>query len=589
MKLPAAIQPLLRKTPLPGGEPDRYLLELDVSRGAAEAPPSNPVQALRAMHTPQLRTLVEHLRKAATDDSVVGLIGQLGPSPLTLAQAGELRDAVRRFAESRKPTVAFSPSFGEVASGTISYFLGSGFEEIWLQPTGAVGLVGFAGEAMTVRGTLDLIEAEPEFGQRHEYKTAANTMTSTEITGPHREMSLRLLESANEIVIAAVAQARRLTAERVRELMGSGPQEGAAALSAGLVDRLGYRDEAYAALRDRIGADAELRYVDRWRTSPFENLFGGAVGRPSRKPVVAVVTAHGPIQLGRAESRSPVSGPVVGADTLAAALRAAGTTDRVRAVVLRVDSPGGSYVASDQIRREVLALRDAGIPVVASMGSVAASGGYFIAMPANRVVANPGTITGSIGVLAGKISTRGTTARLGITRETLETTPYSAMFSSNRGFDERERALLDTWLDHVYADFTGKAAHDRGLPLEELEPLARGRVWTGADARERGLVDRLGGLDAAIDEVCELAGLERGQVAVRAMPKTSPLQLLNPPKSSEAVEATLGASTSTAWAALLEGPPAWRQALRTLQVLVGDSQMGVLSLPPLWLPGLLPA
>lgn len=585
MKLPSALAPLLRKSPLPGGEPDRYLLELDISRGAAESAPSNPVQALRGLHTPQLRALVAQLRKAATDDHVVGLIGLLGPSPLTLAQAGELRDAVRRFAAAGKPSIAFSPSFGELTTGTISYFLATGFSEIWLQPTGAVGLVGFAGEAMTLRGALDRIKAEPAFGQRHEFKTAANTFTETEITPAHREMSLRLLESANEIVIAAVAESRNLTAERVRDLLGLGPRVGTAALDDGLVDRLGYRDEVYAALRSRLGSDLELRYVDRWRGRPFDNLVAGSRGLGARKPVVAVVTAHGPIQLGRSESRSPFSGPSVGADSLGAALRAAGSSDRVRAVVLRVDSPGGSYVASDQIRREVLALREAGLPVVASMGSVAASGGYFIAMPADRVVADAGTLTGSIGVLAGKVATHRTSAAIGFTRETLATTPYSAMFSSNRGFTEEEWALLDAWLDQVYADFTGKAAHDRGMELADLEPLARGRVWTGADALERGLVDSLGGLDHALDEACRLAGLDRGEVSVRRVPKTSPLQMLTPPKSSEAVEARwdLGSTPS-----VIEGPPAWRQLLDGLRTALDQPQAGVLTLPPLWLPGLLP-
>ncbi|MFZ2503759.1 MAG: S49 family peptidase, partial [Nocardioides sp.] len=304
MKLPQALKPILHpilsRTPV--GDADRYLLELDLGRGVSETPPTNPLQALTKMHTPQLRTLVSQLKKAATDDAVVGLIAQIAAPPLTLAQSGELRDAVATFRETGKPTLVFSPSFGELTPGTTGYHLASAFEEIWLQPSGAVGLVGFAGEAMTVRGTLDLLQVEPQFGQRHEFKTAADTFMAHEITAPHREMLTRLLVSATDTVVADVAHGRRLTTDHVRAIIDGGPLGAAAAQRAGLIDKIGYRDEAYAAIRSRLSSqpgrpvpEPELRYVERWGAGPFDALLGGGGPLPSRKPVIALVTAAGPI------------------------------------------------------------------------------------------------------------------------------------------------------------------------------------------------------------------------------------------------------------------------------------------------------
>ena len=234
-----------------------------------------------------------------------------------------------------------------------------------------------------------------------------------------------------------------------------------------------------------------------------------------------------------ARASFPWVGPSVGSDSLGATLRAAGRDPSVKAVVLRVDSPGGSYVASDAIRREVLALRDSGRPVIASMATVAASGGYYIAMPCDVVVASPTTITGSIGVLAGKQVIRDALGRAGVRVDSEAVGAHAEMFSPQRPFTEDEWARLDAWLDQVYADFTDKAATDRRMPPEQLREVARGRVWTGADALEHGLVDRIGGLEEAVGIACERAGLRRGDVDVRALPRVSVLQRIRPPESSE--------------------------------------------------------
>ncbi|HNJ79167.1 MAG TPA: signal peptide peptidase SppA, partial [Marmoricola sp.] len=562
----------------------KVLLELDLGRGIAEAPPGTPLEAIRGLHTPMLRHLVTNLRKAARDKQVVGLIATLGSSGLSLAQSDELRAAVSGFRERGKPTLAFSASFGEITPGTVDYYLATAFAEIWLQPSGAVGLVGFSGESLFVRAALDKLGVQPQIEQRHEFKSAADLFMREGMSKPVREMMTRLLDSATDTVVTGIAADRRLPAERIREVIKSGSLPASAAQEAGLIDHLGYRDEAYAAIRERAGVkDPTIRYVERYGSNRVEALVGTVARVPGRhRSVIGLIQASGQIVQGRSESRSPIGGGSVGSDTLAAALRAAARDDHVKGVVLRIDSPGGSYIASDVIRREILQLREAGKPVVASMASVAASGGYFIAMPCDHILANAGTITGSIGVLAGKQVLREGLDRLGVHRETIASGPFAAMFSSNTPFSKDQAALLNTWLDDVYADFTTKAAADRGMPLEDLRAVARGRVWTGADALEHGLVDDLGGLSAAIGKACELAQVRRNQVDVRTIPRPHPLAMLMPAESSDALEAALPHP------ARLEGPGLWGTLVAGVEQELGIRHLGVLSLPPLALPGLLP-
>lgn len=564
------------------GRPERVLLELDLTRGLGEHPATTPVQALRSMRTPQLRTVVENLRRAETDADVVGLVATVGAAPITLAQSAELRTAVAGLRRAGKATVAFSPSFGELGPGTTGYHLASAFEQVWLQPSGAVGLVGFAAEAVFLREALDKAGVEPQFAQRYEFKSAADMLMRSGMSEPVRQMYTRLIESATQTVVADVAESRGLTPQTVHAALREAPLAAERAVAVGLVDHLGYRDEAYAAARRDVGEPTRLRYVERRGPGRLEALLDRVPSLPTTPPLVALVHAGGPIALGRGGPPSPFGGPTVGSDTLGAALRSVAQDERVVAVVLRVDSPGGSYVASDAIRREVLALRETGRPVVASMGSVAASGGYYIAMACSRILAGAGTVTGSIGVLAGKAVLRAGLERLGVHRQTIAGSPRAAMFSSNQAFDDDQLAALDAWLDAVYADFTAKAAADRGMDVEALRAVAKGRVWSGADALGHGLVDRIGGLSEAVDVACSLAGTSRGRVRVGVRPAPNPLAALRPAHNSDDVRLD-------PMAHLDEGPQAWRMLAARIGQVTGAPVTGVLSLMPVRLPGLLPA
>jgi protease IV len=525
---PAALARQVRAR-VTGEAPTELLLELDLSRGVAEAPPSSPLEAARARHVPVLRHLVEGLHQGADDPHVHGLIAHIGAVHPTLAMAGELRAAVLRFRRSGKKAVCWSEAFGEMGPGNVPYYLATGFDEVWLQPSGDVGLTGVVAHGLFVRDALDRAGVSPQISQRYEYKTAADMLLRTHMTDAHREMAERLTASSMDAIVQGVAEGRGLSTEGVREAVDRAPLHADEALELGLVDRLGYRDEVYAAVRADL-PPVTLRYVERYRKKPGSNP---AQRLQRHRPAVAVIQAAGPIHLGRSRGAGPLSGPSIGSEGLGASLRAAREDDDVRAVVLRVDSPGGSYVASDALRREVLRVRESGRPVVASMGSVAASGGYYITMPADAVLASAGTITGSIGVLAGKQVIRDALERFGVRIESVSVGRQAEMFSTQREFTDDEWRRLENWLDRVYADFTGKAAHDRRMDVGRLRDVAKGRVWTGADAREHGLVDELGGLDEAIDLACDRAGLRRKDVELKSLPKSPLLQRLRPAQSSE--------------------------------------------------------
>ncbi|WP_405068171.1 signal peptide peptidase SppA [Kribbella sp. NBC_01510] len=530
------------------------LLELDLTRGVLETPPASPVAAFRARHLPTLRELVAALRKGARDDAVAGVVAHLGGQRLSLAQVQDLREAVADFRTSGKPAVAWTESFGEGGSGTVAYYLATAFDEIWVQPSGDIGITGVSVQAVFIRGALDKAGVIPQLGKRREYKTAADTFTEKEMTAPAREMASRLAESAYEQIVEGIAVRRRLDTARVRELVDSAPLHAQAGLDAGLVDSLGYRSNVYDELQKQLGYDSRLlaeRYIRRGprtlqdvrKTLPWP-----------QKPLVAVVRVSGGITVGR-NSSSPFGGPGSGSDTVGAALRAVGENDKVKAVVLRVDSPGGSYVASDAIRNEVLRLRSTGRPVIASMGSVAASGGYFVAMPADVIVAQPGTITGSIGVLTGKGVVRDALARIGISQEAVSEGTNARMYSAQEEFTDDQWARLEETLDRIYKDFVAKAAQDRGLPEEQLEGLARGRVWTGADAHARKLVDELGGFQHALTLACNRAGLDRDEIGLASVPHRNLLDQLRAPRTTDDLAVTtqpltLDGVTSSIYAAL---------------------------------------
>ncbi|MEU6717544.1 signal peptide peptidase SppA [Nonomuraea sp. NPDC046802] len=519
------------------------VLELDLTEGLTEGPPSDPLAAVLSMRKPRLADVLSGLRRARQDPRVKALIVKLGGQPLGLAMVQELRQSVIHFRSSGKLTVAFAETFGEFGGGTVPYYLASAFERVCLQPSGDVGLTGIALEQRFVKGTLDKLGVGYEVGQRHEYKTAANTFTQDHMTDPHRESMSRIVESVTETLVAGIADGRRLDPGKVRELIDRGPFTAAEAQEAGLVDELSYRDEVYEEVKRAAGSDSHLLYVSRYARA--------ATVKKLPQPMadgVALIHGSGMIRTGRS-GRSPLGGGgAMGSDTISAAFRSARRDEHVKAVVFRVDSPGGSYVASDTVWREVMLTRRVK-PVIVSMGDLAASGGYFVSMAADVIVAQPGTLTGSIGVYGGKPVLSDLLQKMGINSEIVAAGANAAMFSTTRSFSPEQWERVNAWLDRIYDDFVGKVAESRDLSRERAHELARGRVWTGADAAASGLVDELGGLEDALVLARKRAGLAE-DAPVRTYPRLNPLERLRGPESSEDKSAALARIRVDAWGPL---------------------------------------
>jgi protease-4 len=563
------------------------ILELDLTDGIAEGPPADPLSALLTMRRTRLQDLLDGLRRAAADDRVRVLVVKVGGSGIGLAKAQELRAAIGDFRRSGKLTVAWAESFGDFVHGNVPYYLATGFDRIYLQPSGTLGLTGVAVEQVFLHGALEKLGIGFETAKRHEYKSAPDQLTESGFTGPAREAAARLAESVTEQLAGVIAAGRGLSVEQATSLLRRGPFLAPQALAEGLVDGLMYRDEVYDQVRREAGPDATLLYLQRYqRTQSLGDLprrlgssvAGVAPGQHER--FVATIYAHGAIRHGRSGRGGPGGGGM-GSDTVAAALRAAGADEGARAVVLRVNSPGGSYTASDVIWREVVKLRAAGKPVIVSMGDVAASGGYFISAPADVIVVQPGTITGSIGVFMGKPVLRELFGRAGVTTDSITDGAGAAsatMFSSSRPFSESEWARVNEWLDGVYTDFTEKVASGRRMPAERVHELARGRVWTGADAIANGLADEAGGLREAIAIARKRAGLP-ADAPVRVYPRLGPFDQLRPAESSEAKPAARAQLGAGALAALFADGwgPAWRFAAAA-----GLPPYGPLTLPGVW-------
>ncbi|WP_026239603.1 signal peptide peptidase SppA [Parafrankia discariae] len=572
------------------------VLELDLTSDPVEGVPADPLTAAVSHRRTGLREIVDGLRRAARDERASVVVAHVAACGMPLARVQEIRDAVAEFRAGGGVALAYADTFGEFGGGTVAYYLACAFDEIWLAPPGDLGLTGVAMETPFLRDALDRLGVTVEIGQRHEYKNAVNTLVERDFTPAHREALGRLVDSSAEQIVAGIARSRGLSADRVRHMIDTAPLAGHVALSAGLVDRIGYRDEVYEHARERAralaglepGDDAGetvepvLRYVSAYRRaavrkaeSPVRRagafasslpatIFSRESGRSPAGPaggpggagpadaaalspagagvvppeidprtsVVALVHGTGPVVLGGATM--PFSGPVLAADAVTAAFRAAARDPSVAAAVFRVESPGGSYVASDVVRREIERFRSTGRPVVVSMGSVAASGGYFVALAGDVIVANPGTLTGSIGVFGGKQVVRDLFDKVGIGFGAVAAGENALMMSPRQPFTPTERAKLDEFLDRVYADFVDKVAQARRLSHGDAHELARGRVWTGADAHHHGLVDELGGLAHAIDLAWARAGLPAGETPrVRLTPKPSVFDRLRAPKSSE--------------------------------------------------------
>lgn len=484
----------------PEDVPDRVVLELRLDTPLSESDAgASSFAAILGESGPTLRETIDALDRAREDDRVAGVVAYLGANAGGMAKTQELRDAIVRFRSSGKFAYAYAETFGEMSAGTQGYYLASVFDEIWLQPSGQVSLVGLMSSSSFYKGTFELLDVEFLGDKRREYKNAFNSYTERRYTPSHEKAVQSLLDELLGQIVAGIASARGASEEDVRGWIEGGPYVASVALERGLVDRLGYKDEVLAAARDRAGDEAALLFAAKYR----ERL-----ETDEHDEKIAIVYGVGAVMRGPSNV-DPLSGSQsMGSTTVSNAIAAAAADVSVKAIVFRVDSPGGSAIASDTIWREVVRAKEAGKPVVVSMGNVAASGGYYVAAGASKIVAQPGTITGSIGVFSGKANLRKLWNKVGVTWDSISTSPNAEAFSEVHGLDAEGWKALQASLDQIYVDFKTKVSDGRGLSMEEVEAIAKGRVWTGTQAIEIGLVDELGGLDTAVDLAKREAGLD---------------------------------------------------------------------------------
>ncbi len=437
-----------------------------------------------------VRDIWDSLRKAAADNRIRSILIRLGPLECDWAKVSEVRDAIREFRASGKKVLAYieeAPEFDK------EYYLATACDKIILHPLGWLGINGIGGWTPFIKGGLDKLGIEAQFEHVEEFKTAYNVFTEKGFTEAHRVMLEAIYQDIFSEYVHAVGEARKKSEAEVKDLVDRGLYQGEQALEAGLVDDLCYEDELEQLLK------AEDRKLHRTPLSEYLGVSPSSVGLETGRKV-ALIYASGPIVGGERPYGT------IGGRTLARVIRGAREDRSIAAIVLRVDSPGGSAVASDVIWREtVLAKKEK--PLVVSMSDLAGSGGYWISMAAHRIVAQPQTLTGSIGVLGGKFSLAGLYEKLGITAEKMTFGKRADLFSTFQPFSPEERRLLKEQILWTYGKFLSQAAEGRNLTREEVDRVGRGRVWTGRTAKEIGLIDELGGLDKALELAKSLAGI----------------------------------------------------------------------------------
>jgi protease IV len=550
------------------GLPRHMVLELDLRTPMGDKTVGGPFDF--GPEKLSIMDVVMGLDAAARDPRVSGVFMRVGTGDLSVPKAEELRDALKRFRASGKFLIAHSQGFDSSELG--DYVVAAAADEIWMQPASSFFPAGTASSTLFLKGFFDKINAVPQFAQRYEYKNAVNAFTEKDYTPPHREATTRVLQSWYDSATADMAADRKMDHAALIAFLDNSPTVVSEAKDKGLINTIGYDDDARQAALARAGKDAKIVAFEKF-AKVKRQIQASLPG-----PKIAFIHAAGTIVEGKDNGSSPFGGDLlVASDDFAKAIRDATKAPNIKAIVLRVSSPGGDALAADQILDALKKARTAGKPVVVSMGPVAASGGYYISLAADRVVAEPGTLTGSIGVFSGKVAISKSLEMLGLEARSIGVGKNALFLSAIEPWDASQLAKLDQQVDMIYDDFTKKVAAGRKLPLATVLQIARGRVWTGADAKERGLVDELGGFWDAVDAAKKLAGIA----------KSTPVVFVSYPKpkgwlvalsqifgqSEESIKAVQGISL------LLQSAPVKALMMAIEEANAGRAEMRAMDLP----------
>ncbi|HZB55049.1 MAG TPA: signal peptide peptidase SppA [Reyranella sp.] len=511
---------------------------------------------------------VQLLWQAADDPRVVGMFVDIGDESAGLGRVQELRQAIAHFRGKGKFAIGFAESLGSGGTHFSDYYLASVLEQIWLQPSGSFAVAGLAIETPFIKDGLDRLGVKVEGGKRYEYKSAPDTFLDTAYPPPARENLQQLLDSLYGQFVSDVGRERNIEPAKLRQLIDSVPFDSEKARQERLVDRIGYRADALDDVTTRAGKSRALVTLADYANDP---------SRPKpRGDTVALVRITGAIMSG-----SPNRGPldddnIATSEDIVDALDQAASAKEVKAIVLRIDSPGGTYPAADAIADAVGRARSAGKPVIVSMGDVAASGGYMAAMRADVIVAQPTTITASIGVFGIWPVATGLLASLGVNVERLSVGTNAGMYSVFQPPTSAQRAAIQRQLDEIYADFTRQVGEARKLEGSRLDAAARGRVFSGIDAKKAGLIDELGGLQLALSIAKAKGGIdEQRQVELRAYPPDSD-------RWQKVMDRLLRLAGIDAQGPTVRVPREVRETLARFGIVARPGNVRLPPLPPLW-------
>ena len=494
----------------PSGPPARMVLSLDLRGALTDQGSNNPLSVIRG-GSRSVMGVVQTLHRAETDDRVKALIIRLPEQGLAPAAADELRLAVKAFRKAGKRVVAHSQGVYASGAAVSTYMLGSAADEFWMQPGASLQAVGMASDDVFLKRAFDKYGVTADYQQRYEYKNAVNPFLYDDYTPAHREATLAWMGSVYQSALNAAAADRRMQPAALKALLEAGPYVAEDALARRLIDRVGQVHQAQGALLRLAGEGARL--VDIGDYSPGDRNAAAA-------NTVAVINAEGAIVTGSAQGGGLGQASAVYSDDVAKAFYDAARDRKVKAVVFRISSPGGSDTASEQILDGVRAAKAAGKPVVVSMGTYAASGGYWIASQASGIVAEPTTLTGSIGVYGGKFAVGQALARFGVDMRSLTVGgDFADAFGPGQPFSPGQETAVSAWMDHIYQGFVQRVSQGRDLPVERVQAIAKGRVWTGEQAKGLGLVDQIGGFYDALAYAKRLANIPADQaVELKTMP-----------------------------------------------------------------------
>ncbi len=495
-------------------EPESVVLTLDLDEPIVEQEKASPLAlALHDEVTP-LYDILHAIDTAKDDPHVKGIVARMGSSPPSMTQAQEIRAALARFRASGKFTYVFASSYGGFGMGSRAYFLASAFENIWLQPVGTVGLSGLSMEMPFGRTALEKFGITTDFIQREEYKSAMDNVTRDEFAPQVKAEMQEMIGDLSDQIASGIADSRKWDMDRAKRAMAEGPFTEEEASKNGLVTKVGYADELEDEIEAKAGKDAAHVDIEDYLSYGHKPL---ATKQDSTK--IALIYGTGVI-VDKTEGAPSLTGDkAMGANEIATAFDDAADDKNVKAILFRVDSPGGSPDASETIRRALVHAQKKGKPVIVSMGGVAASGGYWVSMNADRIIAEPGTLTGSIGVIGGKVIVGGLLQKYSVNVDGVRTSENAGMWSMASDYTPAQKERVNALMDQTYHAFIKNVSDARHIPIEKMPDVAKGRVWTGAQASKIGLVDELGGYDVAVSAVRKSLKLDdKAQLGLEVFP-----------------------------------------------------------------------